>query len=337
MAISNREYRGILEILDTCYSIPDKTAMFNAACQKFRALIGIYSAVFIPTDPKTGEFLFRSYQIFENSESAMIMFLNHYSPMDPFVIKGWLSKHVNDPVNNTDLQPKNDLLNSEFGADFLMRMANVFYVLGSAIASQGDIVGAFALHRQLRQGDFSQHEKEIVKTILPHMARAMRNMDLLEGIVTDKEHDGVIAIGEAGEVIYINDVARQALKGNPVETIPDPGLGAEPVFLRNGAGRQYRVRTMPMDRAGKGKLVFLERHPPEGKVFAKLESFDLSHREKEISSLVIGGLSNREIAERLFICEQTVKDHVSNIFEKLGVSKRGELTAKVMGIKPICG
>ena len=51
----------------------------------------------------------------------------------------------------------------------------------------------------------------------------------------------------------------------------------------------------------------------------------LSDREREIVQLVASGLRNREIGEKLFISEQTVKNHLHNIFEKLGVSDRLEL------------
>lgn len=65
---------------------------------------------------------------------------------------------------------------------------------------------------------------------------------------------------------------------------------------------------------------------------AEAEPFDLSPRQEEIAALVIQGFSNREIAERLYICEQTVKDHLHDIFEKTRVRRRSELTAKILGL-----
>jgi two-component system, NarL family, nitrate/nitrite response regulator NarL len=51
----------------------------------------------------------------------------------------------------------------------------------------------------------------------------------------------------------------------------------------------------------------------------------LSDREMEVVKMVAQGFRNREIGEKLFISEQTVKNHLHNIFDKLGVSDRLEL------------
>lgn len=51
----------------------------------------------------------------------------------------------------------------------------------------------------------------------------------------------------------------------------------------------------------------------------------LSEREREVVGLVTQGFRNKEIAEKLCISEQTVKNHLHNIFDKLGVSDRLEL------------
>jgi two-component system nitrate/nitrite response regulator NarL len=64
--------------------------------------------------------------------------------------------------------------------------------------------------------------------------------------------------------------------------------------------------------------------PSEG-VSRSRELFGLTPRELEIVTLVVAGYSNPDIAQRCSISEQTVKHHVSNIFDKLGVSNRLEL------------
>jgi two-component system, NarL family, nitrate/nitrite response regulator NarL len=58
---------------------------------------------------------------------------------------------------------------------------------------------------------------------------------------------------------------------------------------------------------------------------AKQKKFGLTPRELEIVSTVVAGYSNKEIAEYFKISEDTVKHHLSNVFDKLGVSTRLEL------------
>jgi len=58
---------------------------------------------------------------------------------------------------------------------------------------------------------------------------------------------------------------------------------------------------------------------------ANRKKFGLTARELEIVSTVVAGLSNKEIAQHFKLSEDTVKHHLSNIFDKLGVSTRLEL------------
>jgi DNA-binding NarL/FixJ family response regulator len=65
--------------------------------------------------------------------------------------------------------------------------------------------------------------------------------------------------------------------------------------------------------------------PPPAAAPRDRERSPLSQREREIVALVAQGFKNKEMAEKMFISEQTVKNHLHNIFDKLGVSDRLEL------------
>lgn len=54
----------------------------------------------------------------------------------------------------------------------------------------------------------------------------------------------------------------------------------------------------------------------------KLESLGITPRELEILTLIAEGLSNKQIAARVFVSENTVKTHSSRVFDKLGVQRR---------------
>lgn len=57
----------------------------------------------------------------------------------------------------------------------------------------------------------------------------------------------------------------------------------------------------------------------------------LTEREREVMEAIAAGLTNREIARRLFVTEKTVKNYVNAVFSKLGVTSRGEAIARWLG------
>ncbi len=58
---------------------------------------------------------------------------------------------------------------------------------------------------------------------------------------------------------------------------------------------------------------------------SRKKKFGLTPRELEIVSAIVAGYNNRDIAQKFAISEQTVKHHLTNVFDKLGVSSRLEL------------
>ncbi|MBZ5499322.1 MAG: response regulator transcription factor [Acidobacteriia bacterium] len=81
------------------------------------------------------------------------------------------------------------------------------------------------------------------------------------------------------------------------------------------------IGTQAVARNGKGprKLPDLSGTKP------RLRKFGLTRRELEIVAAIVSGYSNREIARKFTISEDTVKHHATNIFDKVGVCNRLEL------------
>lgn len=89
----------------------------------------------------------------------------------------------------------------------------------------------------------------------------------------------------------------------------------------------------------KEKIVFTEA-PVKTEAFApnetKREDLGITRRELEILQLISQGMSNREIAQKLFVSENTVKTHSSRVLDKLGAKRRTQAVqlGKEFGLIP---
>jgi DNA-binding CsgD family transcriptional regulator len=109
--------------------------------------------------------------------------------------------------------------------------------------------------------------------------------------------------------------------------------------LRVSDSEQCRFRTRLADRALTDfdrplLLVTMESLPRSSELHerAAMNGLDLTRREAEIVSYIFKGYRNAEIAERLFISEGTVKNHLRSIFEKAGVRNRTGLIHRVLSL-----
>ena len=66
---------------------------------------------------------------------------------------------------------------------------------------------------------------------------------------------------------------------------------------------------------------------------AALRYLGISDREEDVLTLLAAGHSNQEIAERLFISQNTVKTHLQNLYQKLEVSRRGQAVEKARSLR----
>jgi DNA-binding CsgD family transcriptional regulator len=90
----------------------------------------------------------------------------------------------------------------------------------------------------------------------------------------------------------------------------------------------------------RGTIVVKEVLVPASEPFVpderKREDLGITRREFEILELIAQGMSNREIAEKLFVSENTVKTHSSRVLDKLGAKRRTQAVqlGKELGLLP---
>ncbi|MGW3960264.1 response regulator [Amycolatopsis sp. cmx-4-61] len=87
------------------------------------------------------------------------------------------------------------------------------------------------------------------------------------------------------------------------------------------AVREVAAGRSLLDPVSTARVLDKMRHPPTD------ELATLTERERDVLELIGQGLSNREIAERLFLAEKTVKNYVTSVLAKLGMQRRTQAAA----------
>lgn len=145
------------------------------------------------------------------------------------------------------------------------------------------------------------------------VAKEDREERELIGENTEEEMHELIHEKAEGVEEFINDSTEE----NFHESVQQKAEGAEK-FSGDSAKKETHEPVRP-DTEGGEKESARER----------LANLGLTRREIEVALLAATNLSNAEIASELFISETTVKKHLSNIYGKLGISKRGQIRGMI--------
>jgi DNA-binding CsgD family transcriptional regulator len=142
--------------------------------------------------------------------------------------------------------------------------------------------------------------------------------------------------------LRLNEPARRLLAQLQGGEEPVYGLIAPPPDSPAGFSRSVDVELLGGDRGrlrgyssrlpreGGALVTVLELDPEQpGKLAGALVA--LTPREREVAALVVDGLADREIAQRLYLSRHTVSQHVKRIYRKLGVDSRVALTRLLLG------
>jgi DNA-binding CsgD family transcriptional regulator len=181
----------------------------------------------------------------------------------------------------------------------------------------------------------------------------MKNLNLSE-IIKMRSAPGILIFDLEGRLLYVNDAALdimpdpqesqileeirkicdclksgrdcdgpEVLPGHQAQSVLDLGPGGyfslRAFFIGNHGGHEDPTHIMALiEGITKKHCINFEKARTD---------FMLTKRELEVLGLICEGLANRDISERLFISEYTVKDHIKNIMKKMGVGSRNEIMA----------
>jgi len=220
-----------------------------------------------------------------------------------------------------------------------------------AVFMDGDSAwGCVALHRH--QGRFHANEVALIADIGGYIAEGIRRAILTTALGGDDGTDppGLILLREDDSVESLTPAASFWI-GEILDSTADSGelpLIVASVAHRARqalAERTQEVAQARVPRRAGGWLILdasLMGDDPKGRVGVIVhpasapqisgliaEAYGLSKREREVTRLVLNGLSTREISERLTVSPYTVQDHLKAVFDKVGVRSRRELVAQL--------
>jgi DNA-binding CsgD family transcriptional regulator len=216
---------------------------------------------------------------------------------------------------------------------------------------KGDAVwGCVAVHR--RVGTFSERDADFVAEVGGYIGEGIRRAVLATGLAVGNGHDSPGVIVLRGDdtlesmtpsarkwlheivdptgvnapvpliVVSLADKARQAFDGTTDE------VAAIRVPRKSGGWLLMHAALLEGDGVGS---VAVTLHPATQPEIASLivEAYGLSKREREVTRLVLAGLSTEDMADNLHLSTYTVQDHLKAIFAKVGVHSRRELVAQI--------
>lgn len=131
----------------------------------------------------------------------------------------------------------------------------------------------------------------------------------------------IIMLSTYDEDEYVRDALKEGASGYLLKDISPTELIAAIRALRGGV-----MQISPQIAAKLVHQLYDDSKPKVESISKKFEWFNtLTKREREIFTLIATGLDNEGIAKKLNIAEQTVRNHVSIIYSKLGVKDRFEI------------
>ena len=128
----------------------------------------------------------------------------------------------------------------------------------------------------------------------------------------DNEEDIFAALSAGAEAYCLKDISTAQL-ANAIYSVIDGALWLDPGIAKTVL-KQIEL----------GRTRALSASAPRG------DTFGLSERENQVLNLLVEGLSNQQIGERLFLSPDTIKTHLCHIFDKLRVSGRTQAAIKAV-------
>jgi DNA-binding CsgD family transcriptional regulator len=216
-------------------------------------------------------------------------------------------------------------------------------------SAAGQWIATLQLYRREPNAPLRRTDVDFLKLLSPTIGQLLSRAlgferALIGGDTAGPDSSGILIVGHTGEIRFMTPAGESWLRllreadVSHSRSLPtaiwsalagmkaaEPSRRAKFLIAPTAAGA-VRLEAAPAGSDGSVAFVLTRQRRP-----SRVElphDWPLTRQEREVAILILLGLTNREIAERLFVTENTVQTHIRHIYEKLDVSRRTQLSAR---------
>jgi DNA-binding CsgD family transcriptional regulator len=352
--------RVFAEVKRLCLMGLDPTTLRQRVLERMRRAVPYEGYVAFTMDPSSGLI---THGIVEEmgDERGLRVFLEHVLFEDDILEFNWMVRN-RLPVGLLS-EATGGKLEHALRYRELIGPAGFGYELRGAFSTGStELWGGLCLTREKGRPDFTAREVTFMRRVAPHLGAGLRAATLQQELHDDQDGDdaaGVLVLDQWGAVVQHNAAAERrlqefgdfgarwregeglpapiwtvlgALKG-ALKSETDRDLNSSPYLrVRARSGRWLTLqasRTEPGPSRPSESVVVIAPAAPKEVLRLTAIGYGLSPREQEVVDLAVRGASTRQISQALYISEYTVKDHLKNIFGKVGVRGRRALVKQL--------
>ena len=347
--------RRISGIIQRCYAGLDAAQLRLDVLSRLRRIMPVDAAFFATVDPVT--LLFTGAVAEDPLGMATPQFLDNEFGHDD-VNKFAALAGSSERITSLDRATRGDRSVSPRYRE-IMAPLGLGDELRAALVAGPHCWGVLCLHREDSSLGFTGQELRLVERIAPHLAEGLRRAVTLQSgadiaiepggpgmIVLDANLAVVSKSAEAehwlAEIAGVGSlqadelpvvVRAAAARLNGLGQLPDPPAALS-VRVRSRTGRWLTIHATRLDGPGGRQTgIMFEPASPAQLSSLFLSAYGLTPAQVRVVALVLQGHSTRQIVSKLHISANTVQEHLTAVFEKVGVRSRRELAVKLIATR----
>ena len=352
--------RAFKEIKRLCNSGLDEKTLLLAVGERLRDAVAAEAYCFFTMDPVSG-LMMRAISQGLGGEKRRHFLLKHIYLEEDVNGYDWRARSWHQPVMLLSEATGGRLERSLRYREFL-QPSGLGHEMRGVCTLDKERWGGTDLTRQKGRPDFNPKEVAFLRQVAPHLGAGLKAAALRAEASLDLEGEGVpgvLVLDHRGWVIQHTQAARRLLEeledlgpgwqegaGLPLaiwmvasavrktlkaETDRDQGRVPR-LCMKARSGRWLTLQaalTEAKPEQPSGTIIFIEPAGPREITWLRTSAYGLTAREREVVDLVLRGASGKQISKSLHISEYTVQEHLSNIFDKVGVRGRRPLIKRL--------